>query len=120
MKVNIHRMEGYSDEYFIVGGRRWLMANLIAMSKDLEVFDLPLIGLDLLVSPWECASVASFIYHVQRVQDCDLKHPVILGAEGQLMNGWHRICKAILQGDETIKAVRFETTPGADIVEGSE
>jgi hypothetical protein len=117
VKIDIPKMGGYHDEWFIYGGRRWLVGNLIQLAQDLPVFDLPLVGLDLRYSPWLCEDIAGFLFHVQRLQDCNLDFPVIQGAEGHIMNGWHRVCKAILNGDESVKAVRFTMTPAADLVD---
>lgn len=41
-------------------------------------------------------------------------HPVILGAEGRVMDGMHRIARAILEGRSTIKAVQFVIEPEPD------
>ena len=54
---------------------------------------------------------------MKRVQETDLDHPLILDEEGFIMDGWHRVAKALLEGRETIKAVRFETTPAPDYLE---
>ena len=36
---------------------------------------------------------------------------------GFIADGWHRIAKAILRGDETIKCVRLKTMPEPDSIE---
>jgi len=51
--------------------------------------------------------------HIQRIQAADLSHPVILSAEGNLMDGNHRIVKAWLEG-VMVPTVRFEETPPPD------
>ncbi len=57
-----------------------------------------------------------FVGHIQKVLDADLTYPIILDDEGYVMDGRHRIAKALLEGHESIKFVRFEKTPGPDIV----
>ena len=52
--------------------------------------------------------------HARRIQDADLSHPVILSAGGGLMDGGHRIAKAYLLGETTVKARRFVTDPEPD------
>jgi len=37
--------------------------------------------------------------------------PIILDEDGELMDGRHRIMKALLIGLETVKAVRFDQNP---------
>ncbi len=54
--------------------------------------------------------------HLERIQRVDLGYPIILNADGSLMDGGHRLCKAILEGRSTIKAVQFAVTPEPDEV----
>ena len=60
-----------------------------------------------------CRQVAE---HARRILSADLSHPVILSASGALMDGGHRIAKAWIVGDLTIRAVRFEVDPPPDYV----
>ncbi len=41
-------------------------------------------------------------------------YPIILGNDGRVMDGMHRIARALLEGHATIKAVQFEIQPGPD------
>ena len=54
---------------------------------------------------------------MKRVQQADLNCPIILDESGFVMDGWHRIAKALFEGRKTIKAVRFRETPPCDYVE---
>ncbi len=54
--------------------------------------------------------------HFQLVQDADLNYPIILCAEGRVMDGMHRIAKACLLKQEHILAVQFEQTPEPDFI----
>ena len=56
-------------------------------------------------------SSTGFVKEMQQVLDADLKHPIILDDEGYVMDGRHRVCKALLKGVKSIKAVRFDETP---------
>lgn len=58
-----------------------------------------------------CREVAE---HARRIQEADLAYPVILGSDGQLMDGGHRIAKAWIEGREWIDAVRFISQPEPD------
>lgn len=58
----------------------------------------------------------SFIEHMQLVQACELSHPIILDARGRVMDGMHRICKAVLEGVEQIPVVQFDEDPEPDFV----
>ena len=91
------------------------VARLIERAKDLEPFDIPLKHLCInpkIFDPIEDAR--GLADHVKRVNETDLQYPIIMNADGFIMDGWHRVVKALIEGHETIKAVRFETTPSAD------
>lgn len=61
-----------------------------------------------------CKSVAN---HAKRIFEADLSYPIILSAEGILMDGGHRIAKAWINGLYEIKAVQFATDPEPDWIE---
>jgi hypothetical protein len=46
--------------------------------------------------------------------DADLSDPVILGPDGRVMDGMHRIARAMLDGKTEISAVRFPDLPEPD------
>ncbi len=52
--------------------------------------------------------------HAQRIAQADLAYPVILNEDGALMDGGHRLCKALAEGRTTIVAVQFPQTPEPD------
>jgi hypothetical protein len=47
----------------------------------------------------------------------DPKHPIILSAEGRVMDGMHRVYKALLENRDTIAAVQFERNPAPDYID---
>jgi len=51
------------------------------------------------------------------VQEADLSFPIILAADGRVMDGMHRVVKALSTGRETIDAVIFEEDPKPDYVD---
>ena len=52
--------------------------------------------------------------HCRRIAAADLDYPIILNSDGSLMDGGHRLCKALLDGKTTVRAVRFDTMPEPD------
>ena len=58
----------------------------------------------------------SFAHHMRLVQSTDLTYPIILCSDGRLMDGMHRVVKALLEDHETILAVQFEKTPDPDYI----
>ena len=94
----------------------WYSKTLIEQSKHYPVFAIPLAGIDLTNLPWgdDSKSINDFIYHFKRIENTDLKHPIILNDKGFICDGWHRVCKAILQGYTGIDAIRLEEMPQPD------
>ncbi|HEX8249131.1 MAG TPA: hypothetical protein VF599_13220 [Pyrinomonadaceae bacterium] len=63
--------------------------------------------------PPTCRAVAA---HARRIYEADLSYPIILSAEGFLMDGGHRLAKAWLLDLKEIQAVQFEIDPEPDRV----
>jgi hypothetical protein len=95
-----------------VGKKEWRVAGLITQAKDLPVMELPIAALAIDVVYEE--SLREMVAHMKLVTEADLETPIILDEDGVVMDGRHRIMRAILDGKETIKAVRFEKNPPAD------
>ena len=112
----------FSQSEFHRGNKIWKAETLylFAKAKEYPVRDLPLWAVDLSDSPFECRTLAEFLLESKRVQVCSLEHPVILDDCGQIADGYHRLCKAILNGYETIKAIRLEEMPSPDRIEDDE
>jgi hypothetical protein len=49
--------------------------------------------------------------HDARIKNADCDYPIILSAEGLVMDGWHRLIKLWLAGADYVMAVQFEITP---------
>jgi hypothetical protein len=56
----------------------------------------------------------SILEHIRLIRDTDLSYPIILSSEGRVMDGMHRVAKALLEGLETIEAVQFSQDPRPD------
>ncbi len=91
--------------------KSYLVKDLIELSNNLPVFDLPLQGIDIGIMPWVIENVKDFCHHYKRVTETDMKYPVILDSTGYICDGWYRVAKAILNGDNSIKAVRLIVMP---------
>jgi hypothetical protein len=55
-----------------------------------------------------CRAIAN---HARDIYDADLSYPIILSPTGEVLDGWHRICKAFLHGIEELDAVQLTTLP---------
>jgi hypothetical protein len=108
-----------------VSGRRliWDCDRLVRLSRDLPRKWVPLAALRELDEPyWQgegdgpmtCREV---IEHAGLIEETDLSYPIILSADGRVMDGMHRVGKAVLQGREEIEAVQFEKDPEPDYID---
>ena len=116
MKINIPDPCPLNQQTYDEKNRRWFVSRLIEKAKDLPVQEMPITGLNIYNLHPEINSMRDFVGHIQKVLDADLQYPIILDEDGYVMDGRHRIAKALLEGKETINFVRFEETPGPDIV----
>ena len=97
----------------------WDVHNLIQASVDLPVKDVPLDSItDVDTDFWfkfgPAPTVRRIIDHVRLIEEVDVSFPIILGADGRVMDGMHRVARAILEGRPAIRAVQFVTEPEPD------
>lgn len=117
MKIPISEMKLDDSQYNrIDGSYKATTLYDFAKAKDYPVVDMPLWCVDLSTEAFECASLKNFIFQCKRVNDCSLDYPIILDDHGVIADGYHRVCKAILEGHETIKAIRMLEMPSPDYV----
>lgn len=100
----------------------WDVHNLLRAAKQLEVIALPLSKLAELDENWwyggdgDVPTPRTLAEHFALMSAADLHHPIILCAEGRLMDGMHRALKALAEGRTAIGAVQFVSTPPPDFV----
>jgi len=105
------------------GLNAWHVGRLIELTKDLSVRHInPSKIAELHEDHWyfhdsSVPSPMSIIEHARLINECDLTHPVILDSNGRVMDGMHRICRAVLDGKSTVPAVQFENDPEPDFVD---
>ncbi len=99
------------ESNFVSNGKSYRVSDLISMAATLEAFEVPMNSIYIGTWPWGTANIKEFCYHVKRVQKADMSHPIILDDEGYICDGWHRVAKAIIEGQTTIMAVRLEIMP---------
>lgn len=118
MKITIPDPCPLGQQTYTDDKRTWFVSRLIEKARDLPVQEMPITGLNIYQLCPAMRTMREFVGHVRKTLDADLKYPIILDEEGYVMDGRHRIAKALLEGRETIKFVRFEETPEPDKVEG--
>src|SRR5262245_49467099 len=100
------------------GLRAWDVDRLVSLSKNLVPDLVPIAELRELDEPYwgdsiTCREVAE---HARLIQEADPTFPIILSSDGRVMDGMHRVLKAILMGLSHLPAVRFSTDPAPDYV----
>jgi len=106
------QLENFSypnDQYCTLGKNTWSVDRLIQLSKDFKVFKIPVDGLNVYTK--YDITLRQLVAHIKAVQKADLKFPIILDEDGEILDGRHRIMKAILEGKSYVLAVRFGLNP---------
>lgn len=100
----------------------WDVRRLVRRAEGLPVEEVPLAEIRELDEPYwfgaegDAPTVRAVAEHARLVEAADLGFPVVLCAEGRVMDGMHRVAKALLEGRATVPAVRFPETPPPDYV----
>lgn len=108
--VRVSKYSSPNSQVCQLGGHEWFVARLIELTKDLPVMDVPLKHLNI-YHRYENLTLREMVAHINAVNNADLSYPIILDEDGEIMDGRHRIMKAIITEAETIKAVRFDKNP---------
>ena len=99
------------------GLRAWDVDRLVELTRGLKPELVPLAGIRELDEPyWGSMTCRQVAEHVQLTNECDLAFPIILSSDGRVMDGMHRVMKALIQGVSHISAVRFSVDPEPDYV----
>ena len=105
------------------GVRVWDVDRLVTLAAELPVQRTSLTDL------WEIDEVRWFdeakhrptcravLDHMRLVLEADPSFPILLGEDGRVMDGMHRVLKVALEGDTEILARRFEVDPEPDYMD---
>jgi hypothetical protein len=107
------------DGGFNGGGKHWNSETLWIGSEKLEEFDFPLNVVNMSFNPWNIDNFRWMLYHLKRIENANLDYPIILDPDGAVADGWHRIAKAIMRGDLTIRAKKFSIMPEPDSIDSN-
>ena len=101
----------------------WDVRKLLVLAADLKVQDARLSGINEIDEPYwfadggDAPTCRRIMDHAAQVAGTDLTYPILLCAEGRIMDGMHRVMKAHGLGHATIKALRFAETPTPDAID---
>lgn len=108
--VFIPEFSSPGGQFSKIGRHHWSVSRLIDLTKGLEVIEIPIMALNIYYK-YEALTLRDMVMHMKAVNNADLKYPIILDEDGEVMDGRHRIMKALLLGKTTIKVVRFDQNP---------
>lgn len=104
------------DSVFCRNGKCWNAQTLIdfAKAKEYPIIEIPICAIPLNFANFSLNNIKEFLGQYRRVENCSLEYPIILDDYGCIADGYHRVCKAILENKETIKAIRLIEMPAYD------
>ena len=102
---------GYSQ-----GGRFWKASSLYAAASEqgCKPYKLPLRFMDLADIRWNDMRIADMTSAVLRVDNADLKFPILISPVGGVIDGYHRIVKALVEKRKYVMALRLLEMPEPD------
>ena len=100
----------------------WDVRRLIELSREFPVEQVLLADVaELDEAHWyehegDSPTCRSILEHMKLIDEVDTSYPIILDQDGRVMDGMHRVCRAVRDGKEKVPAVRFRKNPGPDYV----
>ncbi len=109
----------YTRQKHSYEGKIWYVENLIELAKDLPVFEKPVeelraLALSVKYPGMTEGTYLDFAYHATVAANANLDYPIILAEDGRIMDGHHRVIKALMEKKKTIKVVQFTIDPEPD------
>ena len=101
------------------GQKAWDVNRLIELSADLPIEEVPLADIAEIDQVYWFdrdhfrPTVRSVVEHMALIEATDLAHPIILGMDGRVMDGMHRVAKALVLGRTMIGARPLPGRSGA-------
>jgi hypothetical protein len=101
----------------------WDVDRLVQLAEKLPTKSIPLEEIwELDEIRWfdserELPTCRAILEHIRLVVDSDAAFPIILGSDGRVMDGMHRILKVALEGGSEIKAKQFDVDPEPDYLD---
>lgn len=117
MSTPIPKWISPQEQHCRIGNKTWNVVRLWELSKDLPVFEIPLLHLNVDYF-YEKLTLREIVMHMSvaiiELEGHKRNYPIILDENGTVMDGRHRILHALWHSYPTIKAVRFPQNPEPD------
>jgi len=103
------------------GLRAWDVHRLIALAHVLPVREVPLAAIaEIDEAYWfahgEAPTSRAVADHARLIAEADLAFPILLSADGRVMDGMHRVARALILQHATLPARQFVEDPPPDHV----
>lgn len=101
----------------------WDVRKLVEATSHLPVLNWPLADLKEIDEPYWFAATDDeptcrrVIEHARQTEATDLSHPILLCERGRVIDGMHRIMKALSLGHDTIKARQVDAASPPDFID---
>ncbi|QMU60087.1 MAG: hypothetical protein GKR98_12305 [Boseongicola sp.] len=95
----------------------WNVRKLLELAEDLPVIQLPLADIQEIDEPYwfdigdSAPTCRAIMEHARQAASSDLNYPILLCADGRIMDGMHRVIKALSMDHATILARKLNRTP---------
>lgn len=98
----------------------WKISRLIELTKNLDPVEIQLADIRELDEPYwfgapgnvpTCRLIAG---HAKQIEEVDLDYPVIMCPESRVMDGMHRIARALNSGRKSVSAYVLPSLPDPD------
>ena len=93
----------------------WDVPDIQAAAQGLPVTQVKTASFDLDIDAWfgeACdPTIVNVVHHMKYIRDADVSKPIILSAEGHVLDGQHRLAKCLLEGIQEIPAQQFVVNP---------
>jgi len=98
----------------------WDVDRLVQLSNNLPRKQVQLSNIRELDEAWDSEegpiTWRAIIEHMTLIDEADLSFPIILATDGAVMDGRHRVARAVREGHKDIAAVQFDHDPEPDHV----
>jgi len=109
---------GASGHWVALGNRAWHIETVWRAALNVPVEEVPIDAIgELYEDCWfkgRLVTVRVVVARARRIDDADLSVPVILAADGQVLDGMHRIARAVFCGRTSVPAQCLPTDPDPD------
>ena len=108
--VKVPKWQAIDTQTISDGDVVYSIPSIITQARNLKPFSIPIAGIWLGYGI-SSEDISDFVEHMKAVLAVDKSYPIILDHQGWVIDGRHRIARALYDGDIYIQAVRFQEPP---------